>query len=178
MRVIAGQYKSRTLAAPAGLETRPTSDRLRETLFNILSGRGGVEGVVFADLFAGSGAVGIEALSRGAQHCFFVEKAPPALAALKKNLATLGVGAAQATVSAMDVAAFLKKCPRKCDVVFLDPPYDDADAYARTLHALGGQAASTVLSENAQGQQRTRGTVRQSASHTAAGAERCRAQLL
>jgi 16S rRNA (guanine(966)-N(2))-methyltransferase RsmD len=148
LRVIAGHFRSRPLLGPSGTGTRPTSDRLRESLFNVLASRGGVQGLVFADLFAGSGAVGIEAISRGAQHCYFVEKAQPALTALKKNLAALGIGAAQATVLAQDVTAFLKKCPRASDVVFLDPPYEDAEAYSRVLHVLGSDAASKMMGEN------------------------------
>ena len=89
MRIIAGEYRSRTLEAPAGLATRPTSDRLRETLFNVLAPR--MEGAVFLDLYAGSGAVGIEALSRGAASVDFVERAESAVAVLRKNLARLGV---------------------------------------------------------------------------------------
>src|SRR5579863_766852 len=87
MRIIAGTLRSRTLQAPAGLATRPTSDRLRETLFNVLSPR--MEGAVFLDLYAGSGAVGIEALSRGAERVVFVERAPAALKVLRANLAGL-----------------------------------------------------------------------------------------
>jgi 16S rRNA (guanine966-N2)-methyltransferase len=81
MRVIAGTYRSRPLLAPRGDLTRPTSDRLRETLFNILAPR--LTGCRFADLYAGTGAVGIEALSRGAEHVWFTEKAEPALAAIR-----------------------------------------------------------------------------------------------
>src|SRR4029077_15434445 len=80
MRVIAGTYRSRQLSAPRGMKTRPTSDRLRETLFNILAPR--LEGCRFVDLYAGTGAVGIEAISRGAEHVWFAENAEPALAAL------------------------------------------------------------------------------------------------
>src|SRR5438309_2956107 len=87
MRVIGGTYRSRVLVAPKGSATRPTSDRLRETLFNILAPR--IEGARFADLYAGSGAVGIEALSRGAAHVYFAERAAPALAAIRSNLASL-----------------------------------------------------------------------------------------
>jgi 16S rRNA (guanine(966)-N(2))-methyltransferase RsmD len=89
MRVIAGTYRSRPLTAPRGLATRPTSDRLRETLFNVLAPH--IEGARFADFYAGSGAVGIEALSRGAAHVTFVESAAPAVAALRSNLAALGI---------------------------------------------------------------------------------------
>ena len=89
MRVIAGTYRSRLLCAPRGMGTRPTSDRLRETLFNILAPR--IAGCRFADLYAGTGAVGIEAISRGAHHVWFAEKAEPALAALRTNLAALKI---------------------------------------------------------------------------------------
>src|SRR5271165_611036 len=89
MRVIAGSLRSRTLQAPPGLTTRPTSDRLRETLFNVLAPR--IQGSVFLDLYAGSGAVGIEALSRGAERVDFVERAPAALAVLRANLTRLGL---------------------------------------------------------------------------------------
>jgi 16S rRNA (guanine966-N2)-methyltransferase len=89
MRVIAGTYRSRQLSAPSGLKTRPTSDRLRETLFNILAAR--MDGGRFVDLYAGTGAVGIEAISRGAEHVWFAENAEPALASLRQNLATLKI---------------------------------------------------------------------------------------
>src|ERR1035437_9189283 len=89
MRVIAGTYRSRLLVAPRGTDTRPTSDRLRETLFSILAMR--VPGSRFADLYAGTGAVGIEAISRGAAHVWFAEKAEPALAAIRANLKTLKI---------------------------------------------------------------------------------------
>src|SRR5450755_881272 len=89
MRVIAGTYRSRLLTAPRGLDTRPTSDRLRETLFNILAPR--LEGASFADLYAGSGANGIEALSRGAANVWFADSATPAVAAIRGNLASLGI---------------------------------------------------------------------------------------
>src|SRR4051812_50058657 len=90
MRVIAGSFRSRSLQSPPGLATRPTSDRLRETLFNVLAPR--IEGTRFLDLYAGSGAVGIEAMSRGAAEGVFVERAAPALKVLKANLAGVGLG--------------------------------------------------------------------------------------
>src|ERR1019366_8487953 len=89
MRIIAGSLRSRVLQAPAGLATRPTSDRLRETLFNVLAPR--IEGAIFLDLYAGSGAVGIEAVSRGAAQVTCVERAPAALKVLSTNLAGLGI---------------------------------------------------------------------------------------
>ncbi|MGB6745630.1 MAG: 16S rRNA (guanine(966)-N(2))-methyltransferase RsmD [Terracidiphilus sp.] len=142
MRIIAGTYRSRVLAAPAGMATRPTSDRLRETLFNVLAAR--IEGAAFLDLYAGSGAVGLEALSRGAGSATFVERAQPALKALRGNLAALGV-ASGFRVHAGSVAAFL--CTGRgdgFDVVFLDPPYDAADEYESMLGLLGGAAAAQL----------------------------------
>jgi 16S rRNA (guanine966-N2)-methyltransferase len=93
MRVIAGTFRSRPLLAPAGMDTRPTADRLRETLFNVLTNGAvnRVAGAAFLDLYAGSGAVGIEALSRGAASVTFVEQGVAALAVLTKNLANLGI---------------------------------------------------------------------------------------
>jgi 16S rRNA (guanine966-N2)-methyltransferase len=139
MRVIAGTYRSRLLNAPRGLATRPTSDRLRETLFNVLASR--IEGSVFADLYAGSGAVGIEALSRGADQVFFVEKAPAALAAIRVNLAALkirhGFHLEARSVSAVLRRFFQIPATQFWHIVFLDPPYDDVDAYLSTLTTLG-----------------------------------------
>lgn len=159
MRVIAGRFRSRTLAAPAGLATRPTSDRLRETLFNVLAPR--IEGARFLDLYAGSGAVGIEALSRGAEQVVFVEKAPAALKVLRANLERLEIRDGF-SVQAMAVGTFLKRelripprspnardwgHPRPAgsgaggfDVVFLDPPYEAEGEYAATLGILGHAA--------------------------------------
>ena len=119
MRVIAGSFRSRILQAPAGPATRPTSDRLRETLFNVLAPR--IDGVVFADLYAGTGAVGIEALSRGAAEVVFVERAAPALKVLRGNLDGLGLNAGFRIVSG-SVAAFLRKPEGGVpfDLVFLD----------------------------------------------------------
>jgi 16S rRNA (guanine(966)-N(2))-methyltransferase RsmD len=138
MRVIAGSYRSRTLEAPPGLATRPTSDRLRETLFNVLAPR--IQGSRFLDLFAGSGAVGIEALSRGAATVEFVERAPAALAVLKKNLLRLGVTTAF-RIHAAAVSLTLRRMKPEAgfDLVFLDPPYDASDAYSGTLDLLGSE---------------------------------------
>jgi 16S rRNA (guanine(966)-N(2))-methyltransferase RsmD len=142
MRIIAGSYRSRRLDAPPGLSTRPTSDRLRETLFNVLAPR--MMGAAFLDLYAGSGAVGLEALSRGAAKVTFVERAPAALKMLRRNLEQLGVESGY-EVRAESVAAFLRSAaksapgPRKNEVVFLDPPYDAIEEYAATLALLGGE---------------------------------------
>ncbi len=135
MRVIAGTFRSRPLAAPKGFATRPTSDRLRETLFNVIAMR--VPGARFADLYAGSGAIGIEAISRGASEVFFAEKDAPALAAIRGNLRSLGIVAGY-QVEAGGTATLLKRIAGKpLDLVFLDPPYDEADEYRRTLATLG-----------------------------------------
>lgn len=151
MRVIAGLYRSRPLAAPKGLETRPTYDRLRETLFNVISPR--LPGAVFADLYAGSGANGIEALSRGSRFAYFVETAEPALEAIRANLASLKIvgmyGFEPRTVSSFlrRSAANVSKTGQTLDIVFLDPPYEALPEYAATLGLLGGETAR-VLNEN------------------------------
>jgi 16S rRNA (guanine966-N2)-methyltransferase len=150
MRVIAGTLRRRTLEAPAGMATRPTSDRLRETVFNVLAPR--IEGARFLDLYAGSGAVGIEAVSRGAQNVIMVERAAPALKILRGNLKKLGLRSG-VRVEAVSVMAFLKKLrPESAaflfEIVFLDPPYDAQDEYALALGLLGGDA-SRLLAKDA-----------------------------
>jgi 16S rRNA (guanine966-N2)-methyltransferase len=120
MRVIAGQWRGRPLVAPKGDATRPTADRTREALFSMLTSRlGSFEGLSVADLFAGSGALGIEALSRGAGSCLFVEQDGAALDALKGNLAKLGT---RADVRAGSVMA-LGPAPAPLDLIMMDPPY-------------------------------------------------------
>ena len=151
MRVIAGTYRSRPLVAPRGMATRPTSDRLRETLFNVLASR--IEGAHFADLYAGTGAVGIEALSRGAAHVTFVESAASAIAALRANLAALGIRSGF-QLEERSVPLVLRNLaarnpadsnPARRDphftLVYLDPPWEDAPAYKQSLVLLGGSAA-------------------------------------
>jgi 16S rRNA (guanine(966)-N(2))-methyltransferase RsmD len=145
MRIIAGTHRSRTLQAPPGLATRPTSDRLRETLFNVLAPR--IEGARLLDLYAGSGAVGIEALSRGAAGVEFVERAPAALAVLRANLAKLGLTAGF-RIHSGSVGPVLRRMKpgagATIDVVFLDPPYDAAVEYSATLEMLGGGVAGLL----------------------------------
>lgn len=144
MRVIAGQYRSRILQAPRGLDTRPTSDRLRETLFNILAPR--IEGAVFLDLYAGSGAVGIEALSRGARESIFVEQADAANRTIRANLATLGIRGNYA-LEPRTVASGIRRLAetgRRADLVFLDPPYAEAGEYTVALNLLGGDSSSIL----------------------------------
>lgn len=122
MRIVAGQWRGRKLSAPEGDATRPTADRTRETLFSMLVSRlGSFEGLSVADLFAGSGALGLEALSRGAASCIFVEQAPPAIRSLRGNIATLQAQ----TVSDVRAASVLALGPAKAplDLIMLDPPY-------------------------------------------------------
>jgi 16S rRNA (guanine(966)-N(2))-methyltransferase RsmD len=153
VRIIAGSLRSRSLQAPMGLATRPTSDRLRETLFNVLAPR--IEGAIFLDLYAGSGAVGMEALSRGAAGVEFVEKAPAALKVLRGNLERLGVSAGF-QIHAAAVGTALRRmqaagAPGRTahfDLVFLDPPYDALEEYAATLGLLG-RAAAGLLADDA-----------------------------
>jgi 16S rRNA (guanine(966)-N(2))-methyltransferase RsmD len=147
MRIIAGTFRSRPLQAPAGLATRPSSDRLRETLFNVLAPR--IEGAHFLDLYAGSGAVGLEALSRGAEHVVFVEHVPAALKVLQANLARLRLTAGF-SIQSGSVGAYLRRAlpeSKRFDLVFLDPPYDAAHEYATTLGQLGGAAAELLADD-------------------------------
>jgi len=141
MRVIAGTYRSRILKSLKGLALRPTSDRLRETLFNVLTPN--IAGARFVDLFAGTGAIGIEALSRGAADVVFIENHPPAAILIRRNLESLGVNTG-ATVLAVDalrglamLASRKKQVEPGFDYVFLDPPYAAAEDYSRVLEFLG-----------------------------------------
>ncbi|HZS82455.1 MAG TPA: 16S rRNA (guanine(966)-N(2))-methyltransferase RsmD [Stellaceae bacterium] len=140
MRIIAGRHRGRPLAAPPGAAVRPTSDRAREALFDILAhGKLAAEGAAYAgaavlDAFAGTGAFGLEALSRGAAAAFFIEKAPAALAALRRNIAALGEGE-RARIVAADATA-PPRAPAAVSLAFLDPPYG-SDLGATALAALG-----------------------------------------
>src|SRR5882762_9847366 len=141
MRVIAGTYRSRILKSLKGLALRPTSDRLRETLFNVLTPN--ISGARFADLFAGTGAIGIEALSRGAAEALFIENHAPAAALIRRNLDSLGIRGVF-TVLPVDVlrglemlAAKAKGAESKFDFIFLDPPYAAAADYERVVGFLG-----------------------------------------
>jgi 16S rRNA (guanine966-N2)-methyltransferase len=142
LRVVAGRWGGRRLQAPPGEATRPTSDRVREALFSILADR--VAGARVLDLFAGSGALGIEALSRGAAAATFVDSAPPAIRAVRANLAALG---AQAEVRRADARRFLDGASREArhyDLVFLDPPY-------RLAGRLGGELTTALAAVLAPG---------------------------
>jgi 16S rRNA (guanine966-N2)-methyltransferase len=135
VRVIAGELGGRRLVAPPGATTRPTSDRVRGATFNSLESSGDVDGAQVLDLFAGSGALGIEALSRGAAHATFVERDRAALAALRTNLETLGLGPDRATVVPGDGVAHA--ADRAYDLALVDPPYafDGWDALLTALDA-------------------------------------------
>ena len=139
MRVIGGTYRGRTLRSVAGLAIRPTSDRLRETLFNILAPR--IEGSRFLDICAGSGAVGIEALSRGARKVTFVERSRRACAVIAANMGNLGAPGPDrdATIVNREAAAALKRFEQESeqfDIVFFDPPYA-SEIYHRVINQLG-----------------------------------------
>ena len=122
MRIIAGEWRGRPLAAPEGRATRPTADRAREGLFSMLQSRiGSFEGLRVADLFAGSGALGLEALSRGAAYCLFLDNDRNAIAAIRRNLATFGAES-RAEIRAQPVE-HAPPPPGPCDILFLDPPY-------------------------------------------------------
>lgn len=121
MRVISGEFGGRRLVTPEGDTTRPTTDKVRQAVFNSLASMGVLEGAVVADLFAGSGALGIEAVSRGAEKCVFVERDRAALIALRENIATLGIED-RCTVHGTDVLAWVPAM-RNVDVAFIDPPY-------------------------------------------------------
>jgi len=156
MRVIAGKYRGHPLRSLHGKDIRPTSDRLRETLFNVLTSGNptALEGTVWLDLFAGTGAVGIEALSRGAQQVFFVGTSAPATKVIEQNLQNLKI-ADGFRILRDDLAGILWRLQREhvtADIVFLDPPYRMQDAYERTLLALADSslvwAMSLVIAEH------------------------------
>ncbi|MBK9178951.1 MAG: 16S rRNA (guanine(966)-N(2))-methyltransferase RsmD [Acidimicrobiales bacterium] len=142
MRVVAGSARGRRLVAPRGRGVRPTTDRVREAVFNALGSLGAVEGGRVLDLFAGSGALGIEALSRGAASAVFVERDPVALAALRTNLA--GTGVAGAEVVAADALAWLAADHGPFDLALLDPPYE----FDRWPEVLARLRASLVVIES------------------------------
>ena len=139
MRVVAGRHKGRTLHAPRGRDTRPTSDRVREALFSVL---GDVEDAAVLDLYAGSGALGIEAISRGAASATFVDNHDKAVAAIRRNLSDLGI---DAEVHRRDALAFLRTAEGPFDLVFADPPYSSAPRLGERL----AQLLPAVLAGNA-----------------------------
>jgi 16S rRNA (guanine966-N2)-methyltransferase len=143
VRVISGTYGGRTLKAPAGDNTRPTSDRVREALFSILRDR--VENARVLDLFAGSGALGIEALSRAAEQVTFVDDAHPAIKTIQANLQTLQAHARVHRQDALRFLAHASSTGAQYDLIFLDPPYRHAERLARPL----SEALPAVLAPGA-----------------------------
>jgi len=129
IRIISGTYKGRYINVPASDKVRPTTDRVRETLFNILNNQIDFDGIRILDLYAGSGALGIEALSRGASEAYFIEKSHSFAGNLKENLSSLGI-TEKAKVFNMEAAAFIRKeLPVKFDLLFADPPYKYSELY-------------------------------------------------
>ena len=139
MRVIAGEFRSRKLKTLPGLETRPTPDRLRESLFNILAPR--IQDVTFVDAYAGTGAVGIEALSRGAARAIFIERSKAAAEVIRENLRALNL-TDRSEVLEGRVLQYLPH--RRADIVFLDPPYDDRKEY----ETIGVASADLVIAQH------------------------------
>jgi 16S rRNA (guanine966-N2)-methyltransferase len=150
VRVIAGTWKGRDLTAPAGQGTRPTADRVREAVFStVYSLIGGIDGLSVVDLYAGSGALGIEALSRRAASCVFVENDRRALSVIRRNLAELGADPTTALVAPLDVGRFAasRGAGGPFSLLLADPPYRiDAAAFSQVMEAL---AACGALSESA-----------------------------
>lgn len=140
MRIIAGEFKSRRLKSVPGLGTRPTPDRLRESLFSALQPE--LDGAVFADLYAGTGSVGLEALSRGASSVIFVERHPKAVKVLRENIASLGAGTR--TRLRMEPASRVAM-HLDAQIAFLDPPYELAAEYDACMEALGESHVALVL---------------------------------
>lgn len=143
MRVIAGRFRSRKIKPVPGLNVRPTPDRLREALFNVLAPR--IEGTVFLDAYAGTGAVGIEALSRGAKEAVLIEKKPDAVAVLRENVQALGI---EKEVLVVRGSATVQLPKQKCDIVFLDPPYEQIKDYGICLNALTDTGCTLAIAQH------------------------------
>jgi 16S rRNA (guanine(966)-N(2))-methyltransferase RsmD len=143
MRVIGGEFRSRRLKTLPGMALRPTPDRLRETLFDVLAPR--IAGTVFLDAYAGSGAVGIEALSRGAARAIFIENHRGAVEVIHQNLKSLGLEGRAEVVRGKAVAVLAR---REAGIVFLDPPYDLPAEYDAALRALGERPSALVIAQH------------------------------
>ena len=144
MRVIGGEYRGRLLKSPPGMETRPTPDRLRESLFNILSPR--IMDAVFVDAYAGCGSVGIEAISRGARKTVFIERNRENAAIIQDNLRTLGAGA-RAQVIPGGVKTYLGSIV--ADIYFLDPPYERVEEYEVAMRLLESRTDALIIAQHA-----------------------------
>jgi len=144
MRIIAGAYKGRTLKSPPSMNVRPTSDRLRETLFNVIAPR--IEGSRFLDLCAGSGAVGIEALSRGASHATFVDRSRRSCTLIEANLELCRVPEDQQVIYCSEAGEFLRQTrSQPWDIIFFDPPYKDD--YLKTLEFSGNNSSKLLTAD-------------------------------
>lgn len=143
MRVIAGRFRSRVLKSVPGMQVRPTPDRLREALFNVLAPR--IQGTLFLDAYAGSGAVGIEALSRGASHAILFDPNSQALSVIRENVRSLKLEN-EVTVVRGRATALLPNY--KPDIAFIDPPYDQQKEYENSLTALARQPCSLVIAQH------------------------------
>ncbi len=143
MRVIAGEFRSRVLKSVPGLQVRPTPDRLRESLFNVLAPR--IGGCVFLDAYAGSGAVGIEAVSRGAKHAILIERDARALAVIRENVAALGL---HDRVTILRGRALTLLPTQTVDLVFIDPPYDLVNEYTGSLQIVAEGSASEAMAQH------------------------------
>jgi len=143
MRVIGGEFRSRRLKPVAGYDVRPTPDRLRETLFDILAPR--IEGATFVDAYAGTGAVGIEAVSRGAAKAILMEKSRDALKVLEENVASLGI---EGRVKVLRGPARLLLPRWEGDIVFLDPPYGEQAEYEAVMRILGEMGRGLVVAQH------------------------------
>ncbi len=144
MRVIGGEYRSRPLKSPPGMETRPTPERLRESLFNILSPH--IVDSVFVDAYAGCGSVGIEAISRGARKAVFIERNRENVALIQDNLRTLGAGG-RAQVMPGGVKTYLGSVV--ADIYFLDPPYERVEEYEVALRLLESRTGALIIAQHA-----------------------------
>jgi 16S rRNA (guanine(966)-N(2))-methyltransferase RsmD len=140
MRVIGGEFRSRLLKSLPGMDVRPTPDRLREALFNVLAPR--IQGATFADVYAGTGAVGIEALSRGARRAIFVEQSRDAIGVIRTNLKSLGV---EGRAQILQARAKMTLPALRADIVFVDPPYCLSQEYASALEIMGAKPPSLVI---------------------------------
>ncbi len=143
MRIIAGEFRSRKLKSVPGLDVRPTPDRLRESLFSILAPS--IEGSIFLDAYAGSGAVGIEALSRGAKRVILIEKSRTAIEVIRENIATLGVQV-QVSVVRGQASVLLPNYP--ATIAFIDPPYNLENEYGASINALAGTDCPLVIAQH------------------------------
>ena len=143
MRIIAGRFRSRKIKPVPGMKVRPTPERLREALFNVLQPR--IEGTVFVDAYSGTGAVGIEALSRGAKQAVLIEKKPEAMNVLRENVQALGI---ENEVLVIRGSAIVQLPKQQGDIVFLDPPYEQIKDYDICLKALPETGCALAIAQH------------------------------